>query len=90
MPVGLTEHVYNSSAFKLYPNPAANQVYIESKEHMGAVSVSVYDITGKRVYQPELVNNTINLEAIPNGMYVIQLTNIKGELVHTRKLVISK
>lgn len=90
MPVGLKESAYNNPSFKIYPNPANNEIHIEHKGANSEAKAYIYDMTGKLHYQSKDFEQSISLQHISNGIYFVQLVNDKGELMHTQKLVISK
>ncbi len=61
------------SAFKIYPNPVKNQMYIELYlNENSCVSYQLFDITGKEVYNSGISNNSIgdNLMEIPINQYI--------------------
>jgi hypothetical protein len=61
---------------RIYPNPANNILYLKGFET--PVSVSVIDLNGKIMLSEILSDNQINISALPNGPYTIQLsTNTK-------------
>lgn len=55
-------------AFMAYPNPTSNQLFLESSEWRGMVGVTLYDMTGRMVWN-ELMNTN-------GGMLVIELTGL--------------
>ncbi len=62
----------NNVNILVYPNPAHNQVFIESTENI--MSVEVFDITGKCVLKTGNTN-TISLSSLQNGSYILKLTD---------------
>ncbi|MES2691700.1 MAG: serine hydrolase [Bacteroidota bacterium] len=90
MPVGLKESVYNNPSFKIYPNPASNEINIEHAENKDDLKISIYDMTGQLQYETQGTERSIPVNDLKNGIYFIQLVNGKGELIHTQKLIISK
>lgn len=61
----------NNVNILVYPNPAHNQVFIESTENI--MSVEVFDITGKCVIKTGNTN-TISLSSLQNGSYILKIT----------------
>ncbi len=66
----------------IYPNPASNFVSI-----MGITertNVNVYNLIGAMLLQKQLneTDNTINISALPKGMYIVILTSSHGETQH--------
>ncbi len=54
---------------KVYPNPVSSTLHIESKEPL---RYTIYSISGEAFRHGE-VNQTINLKAIPSGLYLLRL-----------------
>ena len=76
----------------MYPNPANNVVNIKFNNALrGKLTISVYSIQGKRVFNTEAysVNNKIefNVSTLSNGMYFVKLKNEQNETV--QKLIIN-
>ncbi|ASB50574.1 YCF48-related protein [Alkalitalea saponilacus] len=69
------------NTFRVYPNPFDNHIIIKGRfEHSSTVTVYIYDIHGRLIYQTE--HNTfgeetfyINTQSISNGIYLLRLTN---------------
>lgn len=65
-----------SDNFKLYPNPACNQIIIEGKELTKLTTVEVLNTLGqKQIIRSKLLENKIELETdkLPNGTYQVVL-----------------
>ncbi len=78
------EDVIFSSKFNIYPNPAQNQLFIETNEYVDAISV--FDITGKLVREFNIggkLTSTykIDVKHFPAGIYLIKVTNGKEVIV---------
>lgn len=68
------------ASIRIYPNPATESVYINSDEETEN-TVSVYTLNGERVfYQQVKGNEYIPVSTLPNGIYLITVTNQKGIL----------
>jgi len=78
----------NVNSFKIYPNPASNQININGIES-GSL-IQLMDLTGKVMVSQKVTNNKaiISTENISNGIYFVRTEN-KG-VVSTQKVVISK
>jgi hypothetical protein len=83
----------SESTFSLYPNPASDFTNIEFiLEQNENVSISVYDMMGKVVYNNDL-GNTINgyhtqqmdFSGFQSGMYILNLTI--GDNTYTKKFI---
>lgn len=72
--------------FKLYPNPAYDDVvYLTSKTN-GIKDVTVYDIFGESVLNDRVTNSILNISRLVSGVYLLKVTEDKKTI--TRKLVV--
>lgn len=76
---------YNNSVFSIYPNPANEFININSVLE-GNKAVIIYDLLGKQVINTVVVDNKLNVSALTNGLYIVQIS--QGANTSTRKLVI--
>ncbi|MEP3837567.1 MAG: S8 family serine peptidase [Algibacter sp.] len=69
------EHEVANNAFKMYPNPVSNKLYIELPSDDEIVSVALYDVLGKEIsaYQMASYQHEINTMALSNGVYFIRV-----------------
>lgn len=76
-----------SLAIQLYPNPATNQVTLQSP--IPITSVAILDLTGKQLKHLELNSSktTFSVADLPKGVYYLSLSFAKGER-YIRKLVV--
>ncbi|MGJ8549178.1 T9SS type A sorting domain-containing protein [Winogradskyella wichelsiae] len=59
------------SAISIYPNPASNELHINSTEK---VDVSIYDILGKMMISKEVnSNNAIQISELKSGIYLVRI-----------------
>ncbi|MFK5856718.1 MAG: Omp28-related outer membrane protein [Bacteroidota bacterium] len=74
------------SLIKVFPNPASNNVTVESASIIK--HISIYDISGRKVYSVSLNQNKVelNIESFDKGIYMIQLETDSGTI--TEKLSI--
>lgn len=71
---------------KLYPNPAKNQLTINTDYEKGAVSVLIVNMQGQEVmYFTVEGQRTIDVSKLPAGIYTVKML---GGCVETQKLVI--
>jgi beta-glucosidase len=70
--------------FNFYPNPAGESIHIRSAR---PGTVEIFDAAGKMVLATETTRTTnqINISSLPDGMYVISLTNKDG--IFRRKMM---
>ncbi len=86
----LATNSFKMSNFKVYPNPAKGEIYIEKTDDNFPVEITIFDLNGKKLWYQKAENiykNTINTAFLSSGLY---LMNIKTnqEVTFTHKLVI--
>jgi len=74
------------SGFKLYPNPAFNDVVYITTEKNARKEVTVYDVFGEIVLTERILNTSLNISRLVPGVYVLQVTEDSRTI--TRKLVV--
>ena len=73
----------------VYPNPASDQVSV-SVNGMNNFVVSVFDLSGRKVNERTVSNNftQISVNALPNGVYFMKVTDKSGNQLAVEKIVI--
>jgi len=75
---------------QVYPNPAKNQLHFELKEGSNVdYKVELMTATGQSVYS-EMLNNTIDIAHLAQGMYFVKVTQLETNKVLTQRLVVVK
>lgn len=64
--------------YKLYPIPATIQLFIEG---VNSTDFKVYDLTGRLVKSGEVMQNSIDVSDLSNGLYVLHALSDKGLIV---------
>jgi hypothetical protein len=76
----------------VYPNPANDHLNIHLKNDLADPSISVYDLTGKLVYNSRIENLssvfTINTATLPQGVYFYRIFSEAME-VQTSRIVVN-
>lgn len=75
---------------KVYPNPSKGIINVKS--NTGMSNLQVYDVLGKQYttkYLSGQHSTHLNLRALSNGIYIIQIQSITGEKI-TKKVQINK
>lgn len=78
--VGL-ENEWLKNHVKVYPNPASEQVMIESEEKLAMLDIQVFNLLGVKLYDrswTEFRSAQINLETFEAGIYLIHLNSPLG------------
>lgn len=87
--LGLSD-LRDQSSIKMYPNPAVDQVTVALANNTFPVDASIYTLTGQKVLQQTLGNNSNTLEVskLSPGIYFVVIRS--DELNETKKLIIKK
>ena len=91
-PTGLIENSL-STEFGLYPNPANNELYLETNGK-NISSVEIYDISGRKIASPDISKNLysksyINVEALMGGLYYVVIYQ-NGQIAPIRAKFVKK
>lgn len=79
----------NAPSFAVYPNPAADNIYIQC-DAPGAHQVYLMDLSGKIISQTAIRGNTaaIAVEGFSKGIYILRVTSPEGEQEYTQKVML--
>ncbi|QYJ68195.1 FG-GAP-like repeat-containing protein [Flavobacterium litorale] len=66
----------NSNAFTVYPNPVGDVLQFTTNENITADKAYVYDLSGRLVMSEKLTNNSMPVQQLSKGTYILI---IKGE-----------
>jgi hypothetical protein len=64
--------------YKIYPNPATNEINIRVTQNYGRAQVSLVDINGRSVYKQQMDLNgtvTVNFGQLQAGIYILNVNN---------------
>ena len=80
--VGILEKNYDNN-FVIYPNPANDNITIESTIVNKDAMISIYNIQGELLLQQTMLQNktNVNVSALPSGLYFVKVKTEKGEAV---------
>jgi len=80
--VGITE---NQLEINVFPNPAKDWIQIIT-ENQKNITISIYDLTGKKVLQKREISNNIklNVNGLKPGSYVVE---IKNEVLNYKQIL---
>ena len=76
--------------FKVYPNPANKEVFIESTDSNFPTEISIFDLNGKLLLNQKtekISKNVINTKFLSSGIYLMNIKN-NTDATFTHKLVI--
>lgn len=86
--------VADANSLNLYPNPAVNEVNMKFTDlPSGNYQLVVYNILGRQMMKKHYFlngNTTIreDVSSLPNGNFLFSLSNQRGKIVNTKRLVI--
>jgi len=73
-----------SSALRLYPNPANNELRVKSEELRDGV-IEIFDVYGKKILSHHLIpsssHHTIDISSLSSGVYFVKLTNEQNSYI---------
>ncbi|MBM1104787.1 T9SS type A sorting domain-containing protein [Aurantibacter crassamenti] len=72
--------------FKLYPNPAFDNVVYITTKHNAPKTVVIYDIFGEVLLKSRIQNKALSIAHLTAGVYVMKVTERNKTI--TRKLVV--
>ena len=80
----------NRNSVHLYPNPASDFVTVQIDENLIGSSVTITDITGRKILITNIEHRTSNIETsnFASGVYFVTIASEAGSI--TLKLVVSK
>lgn len=76
----------NKVDFQVYPNPFENEINIISEKNSSNFTFQIFDSSGKSVLSNHLLNE-VNTSHLPKGIYILNIFNQNGEIVHLQKLL---
>ncbi|MFT3980457.1 MAG: T9SS type A sorting domain-containing protein [Ferruginibacter sp.] len=71
------------ATLSIYPNPAVNTIHIRYAADQKNVTLSIFDITGRKVFAKEFANQSIpeiDISALVKGVYTLQLNDGSRQL----------
>lgn len=72
-PLGTAD--FTSSDFSLYPVPAKSLLNIKTNSNLTFTKAQLFDIAGRIVLDAPVSNNSINVESLTSGTYILLLTD---------------
>ncbi|HXU28342.1 MAG TPA: T9SS type A sorting domain-containing protein [Bacteroidia bacterium] len=75
------KHNVNYADINIYPNPANDKIYIETKKN---IDIALTDLLGNEILRTK--ENEIDVISLPNGIYFLQVKT--NENVYSKKIII--
>ena len=64
----------------VYPNPTSNYLKIHWNQNENiANSVTIFDVSGKKIKEEKITNNTVSVQNLQKGPYILEIKNEKGK-----------
>ncbi|KFF20508.1 T9SS type A sorting domain-containing protein [Chryseobacterium sp. JM1] len=82
--LGTSDIIKNTSAVGFYPNPTNGVLNIKADALIE--SVSVINMVGQKLNNIQFSNNQINMNGLPNGIYIVEL-KLKNGQVFSKKII---
>jgi hypothetical protein len=57
------------------------ELRIMNYENTGNNNVAIYNVSGQLVHNSKLINNSINISHLPNGVYIVKIGNYTGKFI---------
>lgn len=73
------DNISEKTDIKFYPNPAKDYIYIDTPKQ---TDTKIMDINGRIVKHS--YDKTINIDDLPNGLYILQINNQNKKLIITK------
>ncbi len=80
-----------SNYVSVFPNPSTGNVFVNFSSNLGKVEVKISDMMGKQVLESNensSANMKFDLNAQPNGMYLMEVRTAQGKMV--QKIMLNK
>ncbi|WP_430467158.1 FG-GAP-like repeat-containing protein [Winogradskyella ouciana] len=61
------------SDISIYPNPVDDVLIIKTRADLTEKIATIFDVTGKRVYNQKLLTNELNVSSLQSGVYFLRL-----------------
>lgn len=73
------------------PNPASGTVYFTSPDPAQTYNVDIYSMSGAKVAASRVsgTNVPVSVAGLPDGVYVVAVSDVKGKIVRREKIVVS-
>lgn len=75
----LSVESFTNSEFSIYPNPTKDILNIKLKNNSTAKLVQVFDLTGRMILESEVNNQTVSVESLSTGTYILLLRDQDGK-----------
>jgi Secretion system C-terminal sorting domain len=85
LPVGIQN--IKPAFISVYPNPVDQMLYIDFEQFNRNISANVYSITGQMMMQKQLTGRQVDVSGLPDGLYLLHLTDDRGQQYISRFVI---
>ncbi|HRX95977.1 MAG TPA: T9SS type A sorting domain-containing protein, partial [Bacteroidales bacterium] len=78
----------STQLFKIFPNPARDNIFIGKSDHSTIAAVNIYNQVGEKVLVFLRIKGNLDISSLPSGMYFLEIIHDGQNTV--QKLLISK
>lgn len=82
--LGTSDIIKNTETIGIYPNPTNGIVNVKSDALIE--NISVINMVGQKLNNIQFSNNQINMNGLPNGIYIVEL-KLKNGQIFSKKLI---
>jgi len=75
----LSSETFENVAFTVYPNPAQNILNIKYNDFAMMKDAQIYDLSGKLLLSTTIVDNSINIDSLSTGSYILIIKDLNGK-----------
>lgn len=69
------------ASFTLYPNPVKDELTVTLSGLADDTDAAIYDLAGRQVIVQKLNGTSINVDALPSGIYIVRINNSAAKFV---------
>lgn len=80
-PTKITNNIATSPIWKIYPNPATDELFLRSSDAFQGAAFQISDLQGRKLLHGKITKplQSINIQPLTTGIYFIQIVSDKGE-----------
>ncbi|MEL1243982.1 T9SS type A sorting domain-containing protein [Flavobacterium sp. DGU11] len=72
---------YIENSWTIYPNPVKNELNVAIRGTIEDTNAEIYDLTGRVIMHEKLNNATLNVSALPAGIYILKMGSSNAKFV---------
>ncbi len=87
------EHIHEDASFMIYPVPASDRLHVRGKTLHEGTTIEMVNVLGQRVLTHPVtqeMETSIVLHKVPDGIYIVNIRDAKGDIIDSQKILIRK